>query len=137
MLCLKRRRNMTLSKVRAHVEHVFGHQDGSIGGKIVGTIGIARATSKIGMMNPGYNMRRWFGSNGQRQRLLEWVRGRSLPCVAQIGLAVACKSKKGSKIGITQHDCKRQHAAETRDYYGSGRLFGKTRAARVGRTADQ
>ena len=50
--------NTTRSKVRARVEHVFGHQENSMGGKIVRTIGIARARFKIGMMNLGYNMRR-------------------------------------------------------------------------------
>ena len=50
--------NTTRAKVRARVEHVFGHQQGSMGGKIVRTIGIARARFKIGMMNLGYNIRR-------------------------------------------------------------------------------
>src|SRR5262249_28148511 len=50
--------NTTLSKVRARVEHVFGHQQNSMDGKIVRTIGIARARFKIGMMNLGYNIRR-------------------------------------------------------------------------------
>src|SRR5882724_5065431 len=50
--------NTTRSKVRARVEHVFGHQQGSMGGKIARTIGIARARFKIGMMNLGYNIRR-------------------------------------------------------------------------------
>jgi transposase, IS5 family len=44
--------------VRARVEHVFGHQQSPMGGKIVRTIGIARARFKIGMMNLGYNIRR-------------------------------------------------------------------------------
>src|SRR5262249_16368436 len=35
--------NTTLSKVRARVEHVFGQQQNSMGGKIVRTIGIVRA----------------------------------------------------------------------------------------------
>ena len=50
--------NTTRSKVRARVEHVFGHQQSSMGGKIVRTIGIVRAKFKIGMMNLGYNIRR-------------------------------------------------------------------------------
>ena len=37
---------------------MIGHQETSMGGKIVRTIGIARARFKIGMMNLGYNMRR-------------------------------------------------------------------------------
>jgi hypothetical protein len=39
--------NTTRSKVRARVEHIFGHQQNSMGGKIVRTIGIARARFKI------------------------------------------------------------------------------------------
>jgi len=50
--------NTTRSKVRARVEHVFGHQENSMGRKIVRTIGFARARFKIGMMNLGYNIRR-------------------------------------------------------------------------------
>src|SRR5712691_7299889 len=50
--------NTTRSKVRARVEHVFGHQQSSMGGKIMRTIGIVRARFKIGMMNLGYNIRR-------------------------------------------------------------------------------
>lgn len=50
--------NTARSKVRARVEHVFGHQHTSMGRKIVRTVGIARARFKIGMMNLGYNMRR-------------------------------------------------------------------------------
>ena len=50
--------NTVRSRVRARVEHVFGHQENSMGRKIVRTIGMARARFKIGMMNLGYNMRR-------------------------------------------------------------------------------
>jgi len=50
--------NTTRSRIRARVEHVFGHQENSMGRKFVRTIGIARATVKIGMMNLVYNMRR-------------------------------------------------------------------------------
>jgi hypothetical protein len=39
--------------VRARVEHVFGHEQSSMVGKIVRTIGIARARFRIGMMNLG------------------------------------------------------------------------------------
>jgi hypothetical protein len=37
---------------------VLGHQENSMGRKIVRTISMARARFKIGMMNFGYNMRR-------------------------------------------------------------------------------
>lgn len=50
--------NTMRSKVRARVEHVFAHQENSMGGKIVRTIGMARAKFKIGMMNLGYNINR-------------------------------------------------------------------------------
>lgn len=49
--------NAVKSKVRARVEHVFGAQE-QMGGHLVRTIGQARATVKIGMMNLVYNMRR-------------------------------------------------------------------------------
>ena len=51
--------NTARSKKRARVEHVFGHQENSRGGKIVRTIGTARARFKIGMKNIGYNIRRF------------------------------------------------------------------------------
>jgi IS5 family transposase len=50
--------NTSRSKVRARVEHVFGHQHTSMGAKLVRTIGKARARFKIGMMNLGYNISR-------------------------------------------------------------------------------
>ena len=50
--------NTARSRVRARVEHVFGHQESSMGRKIVRTIGMARARFKIGMMNLGYNISR-------------------------------------------------------------------------------
>tara|TARA_R110001599_G_scaffold108057_3_gene271010 strand:+ start:13395 stop:13805 length:411 start_codon:yes stop_codon:yes gene_type:complete len=50
--------NKARSKVRARVEHVFGNQHSAMGGKFVRTIGMARATMKIGMQNLAYNMRR-------------------------------------------------------------------------------
>jgi IS5 family transposase len=57
--------NSARSEVRARVEHIFGHQETSMGRKIVRTIGAARARFKIGMMNLGYNMRRL----GQLERM--------------------------------------------------------------------
>jgi transposase, IS5 family len=50
--------NTTRSRVRARVEHVFGDQQNGMGGKLVRTIGMARAGAKIGLMNLVYNMRR-------------------------------------------------------------------------------
>jgi len=50
--------NATRSRVRARVEHIFGDQHNAMGGKLVRTIGMARARAKIGLMNLVYNMRR-------------------------------------------------------------------------------
>jgi len=50
--------NKVRSKVRARVEHVFGNQHNSMGGKFIRTIGILRATARIGLANLAYNMRR-------------------------------------------------------------------------------
>jgi IS5 family transposase len=50
--------NRKKSKSRARVEHVFGAQQTSPGGRIIRTIGIARAKAKIGLQNLAYNIRR-------------------------------------------------------------------------------
>lgn len=51
------RANGAKSKVRSAVEHVFARQKGPMG-LLVRTIGIARATVKIGLANIAYNMKR-------------------------------------------------------------------------------
>jgi IS5 family transposase len=51
--------NKTRAKVRARVEHVFGHVTTSMGGKLVRTIGAVRARTKIGLHNLTYNMKRF------------------------------------------------------------------------------
>jgi transposase, IS5 family len=61
------RANAKKSAVRAHVEHTFAHQKGSIG-LVIRTIGLARATAKVTLANMAYNMRRWC-----------WLDGQSLP----------------------------------------------------------
>jgi len=50
--------NRKKSQVRARIEHVFGAQQTSPGGRIVRTIGIVRARAKIGLQNLVYNIRR-------------------------------------------------------------------------------
>ena len=50
--------NRRKSRVRARIEHVFGAQQTSPGGRIVRTIGIVRAKAKIGLQNLAYNIRR-------------------------------------------------------------------------------
>ena len=51
------RANARRSAVRAHVEHIFAEQKARMG-LFVRTIGLARATVKIGLANLAYNMRR-------------------------------------------------------------------------------
>jgi IS5 family transposase len=51
--------NTTRSRVRARVEHVFGHQATAMGGKLVRTIGLVRAKAKIGLQNLAYNLSRF------------------------------------------------------------------------------
>jgi transposase, IS5 family len=52
------RANRAKSRIRARIEHVFGAQQNSVGGRMVRTIGIVRARAKIGLQNLAYNMRR-------------------------------------------------------------------------------
>jgi IS5 family transposase len=52
------RANRAKSSIRARVEHVFGAQQSSVGGRMVRTIGIVRARAKIGLQNLAYNIRR-------------------------------------------------------------------------------
>lgn len=52
-----RRANNAKSKIRSRVEHVFADQKTRIG-LVVRTIGIARATTRIGLVNLVYNIRR-------------------------------------------------------------------------------
>jgi IS5 family transposase len=51
--------NRCRSKVRSRVEHIFGFQQNSMGGKLIRTIGKARAAVKIGCMNLTYNLMRY------------------------------------------------------------------------------
>ena len=52
------RGNNAKSKIRSRVEHVFAEQKDRMG-LFIGTIGIARATAKIGMANLVYNIKRF------------------------------------------------------------------------------
>jgi hypothetical protein len=51
--------NRRRSKVRSRVEHVFGFQQNSLGGKLIRTIGMVRAEVKTGCMNVTYNLMRY------------------------------------------------------------------------------
>lgn len=58
------RANGRRSKIRATVEHVFAHQKARMG-LFVRTIGIARARTKIGMVNLAYNLTRYVWHQGR------------------------------------------------------------------------
>ena len=51
--------NTKKSKIRARVEHVFGHIKNSLKGNFVRVIGVARATAKITLTNLTYNIDRF------------------------------------------------------------------------------
>ncbi len=51
--------NQRRSRIRARVEHVFGHQVMAMGGKLIRTIGRVRARAKIGLKNLTYNFQRF------------------------------------------------------------------------------
>ena len=59
------RANNARSKIRAAVEHVFARQKGPMA-MVVRTIGLARATVKIGLANIAYNMHRAVWLTAQR-----------------------------------------------------------------------
>jgi IS5 family transposase len=50
--------NKAKSRVRARVEHVFGHMENSMGGIFVRSIGMARAKVGVALMNLTYNLSR-------------------------------------------------------------------------------
>ena len=54
----EKRGNKTRSSVRVRVEHIFGAQSNDMGGTLVRSIGLVRATTRIGLKNLAYNMRR-------------------------------------------------------------------------------
>ena len=51
--------NREKSKTRARVEHVFGFMEQSMNGLMVKSVGIARATGIIGLINLTYNLFRY------------------------------------------------------------------------------
>ena len=52
-----RQANKAKSKIRSRVEHVFAEQKDRMG-LFIRTIGLARATTKVGMANLAYNIKR-------------------------------------------------------------------------------
>src|SRR5674476_332045 len=81
--------NRKKSKIRARVEHVFGAQQTSPGGRIIRTIGIARAKAKIGLQNLAYNIRRLVTL--ERMAAARW---RRVPGTHKTG----CRSRKRSRF---------------------------------------
>lgn len=61
--------NRRRSRTRARVEHVFGFQENSLGGKFIRTIGLARAKTKISLMNLSYNMKRFVSLERHKRRM--------------------------------------------------------------------
>jgi IS5 family transposase len=59
------RANAQKSKVRSKVEHIFAHQKARMG-LFVRTIGLARATATITLVNMVYNMQRWCWLNARQ-----------------------------------------------------------------------
>ncbi|MDR1686875.1 MAG: transposase [Desulfovibrio sp.] len=51
--------NREKSRIRARVEHVFGHMTQSMGGLLVRCIGMCRARSAVGLQNLAYNLSRY------------------------------------------------------------------------------
>ena len=51
--------NQRRARIRARVEHVFGHHVTAMGGKLIRTIGRVRARAKIGLKNLTYNFQRF------------------------------------------------------------------------------
>ena len=59
--------NTARSRIRARVEHVFGHQVTGMGGKLIRTIGLLRARAKIGLKNLTDNLQRFLILTRPRQ----------------------------------------------------------------------
>ncbi len=59
--------NKARSRIRARVEHVFGHQVTAMGGNLIRTIGLLRARAKIGLKNLTDNLQRFLILTRPRQ----------------------------------------------------------------------
>ena len=64
--------NREKSRLRARVEHVFGHMTNSFGEIFIRSIGIARAKCQVGLKNLAYNL--------QRYEILVRLKKAPLPC---------------------------------------------------------
>ncbi|ASC69416.1 Transposase InsH for insertion sequence element IS5-18 [Halomicronema hongdechloris C2206] len=66
--------NRERSKTRARVEHIFGDVVTSMGGKVVRSIGLARAQTQLGLKNLVYNLKRFVCLETQRAASAELAR---------------------------------------------------------------
>ena len=62
--------NRERSKVRAKVEHVFGHWVNSMGGKLMRSIGKQSVKATVGLKNLVYNLKRYVFWEGQNEQLV-------------------------------------------------------------------
>ncbi|MEM6614778.1 MAG: IS5 family transposase [Cyanobacteria bacterium P01_C01_bin.72] len=62
--------NRQRSKVRAKVEHVFGHWVNSMGGKLMRSIGQQSVKATIGLKNLVYNLKRYVFWKGRKEELV-------------------------------------------------------------------
>ncbi len=69
--------NKEKSKVRARVEHVFGHMTNSMGGMTTRVIGIDRTTCVITLKNLAYNLSRWAYLVGVKKAAVSIYRDKS------------------------------------------------------------
>lgn len=64
----QKRTNRVKSRVRARVEHVYGHMNTAMGGLMIHTLSLARAKVKVTLKNLAYNMQRFVFLQSQNQR---------------------------------------------------------------------
>ena len=60
--------NRLKSTVRVRIEHVFGHMETAMGGMLIHTLGLARATLKITFKNLAYNLQRFVFLTSRRRQ---------------------------------------------------------------------
>jgi hypothetical protein len=99
----QQRANHAKSRIRARIEHVFGSQQSAPGGRIVRTIGMARARAKIGLQNLA-TFAAWSHWNGSPRHEGGGVVG-SVPTEAGGGKREAVTTANQSKIGPNPNLC--------------------------------
>jgi hypothetical protein len=104
--------NRQKSKVRARIEHVFGAQQNALGGRIVRTIGIARAKAKIGLKLQSE------GGKGPSKNYIGgplrcWTRE---PCYLLFGLGPGGVSGRGAETPVVVEAFSEIHVIVVRSY---------------------